>query len=146
MKRFFLAGITAITVSFANTSFATFSLHSNDYDMCQHIEGQWLGSGTLSNWLIGECIYRGVGQIKIIDNSGHFILNMNVEKKSGSRFCTDSIAEQFSGNCTNGVVTIITDYGDLEGSFSEQSGSAQGTLSIAPGMSAKLNISFQHMG
>lgn len=145
MKRILLVGFTAITVSFVNTSFAAFTLRSNDSNICQQIEGQWLGTGILSNWFIGECSYQGVGNIKLIDNSGNFILSMNAEKVSGSRFCPQNAAEHFGGICANGIVTIMTEYGDLEGSFSEHSGSAKGSLSIGPGINAKVDIQFQHV-
>lgn len=145
MKRMLLAGFTAITVSFANTSFAAITLQSSDHNTCQHIDGHWLGTGTLTNWIIGECIYHGIGTIKLSDNSGNFVLSMYVEKVSGGHFCSQTATEHFSGICTNDIVTITTKYGELEGSFSERSGSAKGTLSIAPGISAKVDIQFQHI-
>lgn len=145
MKRTLLMGFTAATLSFANMSHADATFHSNIPNACEYISGHWAGTGKASNWVIGECIYHGSGTVSTVDNTGHFKVEVTSDKDSGSLLCPAHTTKQLKGMCINGVVTIMTEYGNLAGYFSQNTGDAKGTLSVAPGMSADVEIQFQRV-
>jgi hypothetical protein len=142
MKQNLLLGFVAVTMSFANMSHADFTFRSNLSNACESISGQWSGSGKASNWLLGECIYNGSGKISTLDSTSHFTIDVAADKVSGSFLCPNHTTKLISGVCANGMVTIVTEYGNLAGSFLSDSGDAKGTLSIAPGLSAEVLIQF----
>ncbi len=144
MKRHLLIGTSIIMLSLANVAYADFFIHSSDLNTCPNIAGQWNGTGVLSNWLIGSCLYHGTGKIGNVDNVGHFTLDVAAEKESGSIVCPQSPTVQLAGTCVDGNVTISTSYGNLTGNMSGNQGDAKGTLTISPGITVDVNIQFQY--
>ncbi|MCL9684349.1 hypothetical protein [Legionella maioricensis] len=145
MKKILLMGLTAATLSFTPVSQADITVHSNTPDACEYIAGHWAGTGKASNWVIGECIYHGAGTVSTVDNTGSFKIEVTSNKDSGSLLCPAHAKKRLTGTCINGVVTIKTEYGDLAGHFSQNSGDAKGTLSVARGISADVVIQFQRV-
>jgi hypothetical protein len=146
MKRNVLMGCMAITLLFTNVSHADFTFHSNDPNACDYVAGHWSGSGKASNWFIGDCLYHGKGTIGALDSSGHFTVNVTSDKDSGSLFCPKHTNKKFTATCTNGVVTFMTEYGNLAGNFTRDTGDVNGTLSIGRGMSTTVSIQFARVG
>lgn len=146
MKRNVLMGIMAVTMSFMNMSHADFTFHSNDPNACEYVAGHWSGTGKAHNWLLGDCVYYGLGTASILDNAGNFIMEVTADKDSGSFLCPNHSSKRLSGVCVNGVVTVMTQYGNLAGNFLSNSGEASGTLSVASGMSADVMIQFLRVG
>lgn len=143
MKNILLMGFAVTTMCCAQMSHANFSFYSSDVNACSYISGKWAGTGKASNWLIGECNYHGTGTISTPDNSGHFTINVSSDKDSGNFICPQHAEKQITGVCSNGTITLATEYGNLIGDFSEMTGSAQGTLTVSPGLDVNINIQFQ---
>lgn len=146
MKRILFMGLTVTTLLFSNLSQAAFTFHSSMPNACQDIAGQWSGKGKATNWLIGDCVYHGSGSTSTINATGNFTVKVSVDKDSGNFLCPKHVTQQLTGVCTNGNVTIKTEYGNLKGSFSQTGGNAKGTLSVAPGMDADVTMQFQRVG
>ncbi|CEK10401.1 hypothetical protein [Legionella hackeliae] len=144
MKRRLLGFIAAGL--FASVSHADFIFHSNSSSVCADVPGHWTGRGKANNWLIGECKYHGSGIISALDGAGHFKIEVSADKDSGTSLCPKHAYEELTGSCTNGVVTIKTQYGSLAGNFSRNAGDAKGTLSVGPGMSADVVVRFERAG
>ena len=138
MKRILCIGLSATAMLLANTSHADFTFHSSMSDACEFVSGKWTVSGKGSNWFVGECKYHGIGTISTLDATGHFKIDVSADKDSGSFLCPDHDERQLDGKCVNGVVTILTEFGDISGNFSQNSGTAQGTLS---GMGIEFDVS-----
>lgn len=145
MNRFLLTGLTAATMFFINISHADFTFHSMAPDSCEHVTGQWAGTGEASNWILGSCTYHGIGSTGPIDLAGNFIISVVAEKESGSYLCPSTATKQLVGNCINGVVTIMTEYGNLNGNFSSTAGDANGRLYVGPGIYADVSLQFQRV-
>ncbi|KTD45276.1 hypothetical protein Lqui_2747 [Legionella quinlivanii] len=145
MKHYILTGFIAAAFSFSNMAHANFSLYSTNSDACQQVAGQWAGSGKATNWFIGECKYHGSGTITSADGGQHFSIEVVADKDSGSFFCPKHTVNQFTGTCVNGIATFNTEYGSIDGSFSENSGDAQGTLTVGPGMTAEVSLQFHRV-
>ena len=143
MKRSVLSGFLLTTMMVTSIAHADFKFYSNSSDICNNISGEWNGKGSASNWLIGTCIYHGKGTIGTPDSTGRFTLNLDIEKDSGNFLCAKHTIREFSGTCVNGDVTIITEFGNLQGTFSENSGSASGTLTAVLGMTIDVSTQFQ---
>lgn len=133
-------------LSLSQAAHADFFIHSNDANACTGIPGPWQGSGKISQFLIGECVYNGSGSISNLDSAGNFTLNLTANKVSGwSPLCPQQITPQLSGNCNNGNVIIRTDYGNLTGNFTSQKGQASGTLTVSPGIDVSISVQLNHM-
>lgn len=141
MKRVLSIGLSVAAMFTATMSHADFTFYSTKADSCETISGTWSGSGKGSNWLLGECAYHGEGIISTLDETGQFTLNISVDKDSGSFICPKHEEQSLKGTCVNGVVTLLTDYGNLTGDFSDNAGSASGSLS-AMGMSVEVSAQF----
>ena len=128
---------------YTHLSHADYILHSNSSNSCEHISGQWSGTGQAYNWMLGHCKYHGSGVVSTPDPEGNFTITVNAYKDSGSILCPSHSIRQLHAKCINGMVTIHTEFGNLLGNFSENDGNAQGTLSVAPGVEAKVEIEFQ---
>lgn len=146
MKGILLKIMMVTIILFTNMSHADYIFHSNDPDACKDISGQWSMTGKASNWLIGDCIYQGLANVGILDNSGRFIVDVNASKDSGSFICPNHGATQLSGTCINGFATITTNYGSLSGNFVKNAGDAQGILTVSPGIDADISIKFLRVG
>ena len=140
MKKGILLSVTAAMLSFTNLAQADFTIYLGSSDACSTIAGKWLGSGRVYNWLV-DCQYQGEGTISNVDSAGNFTLDMNSKKTSGSILCPSTYNNHFGGRCSNGSVTIVTGSGDLTGSFSNNAGSAKGTITVS-GIQATLELSF----
>ncbi len=141
MKRTVLSGLMLI-IMLTGTAHADFRFYSNTSNVCENISGDWNGTGRASNWLI-DCKYHGKGTITPVDASGHFILTLDIDKDSGSFMCNNHVTSHLSGTCADGAVTITTDNGNLQGNFSDKSGSASGSLSVILGMTIDVSSQFQ---
>ncbi|KTC98365.1 hypothetical protein [Legionella erythra] len=126
----------------ANGSYANFTFYPNALNNCTSIAGNWAGKGMASSWLTGECHYHGAGTVSAVDSNGHFNIELAVDKDSGSFLCPNHTTKQLAGVCRDGVVTIQTEYGNLNGHFSENTGNASGKLTVSPGMSADVSVQF----
>ncbi|MDP1604240.1 MAG: hypothetical protein Q8M03_13355 [Legionella sp.] len=146
MKRNLLMGCAALTVFFVNMAHADFVLRSSDPAVCDYISGHWSGTGKASNWFIGDCFYHGKGTIGTVDQAGHFTVHLESDKDSGSIFCPRHTKKKFTGTCVNGAVTFMTEYGNLTGDFTRNTGDVNGTLSIGRGLSATVAIQFGREG
>ena len=142
MKRSLLMGFLAATMSFTSLSYADFTFHSSSQNACEAISGPWSGSGKAYNWFIGECKYHGSGVASALDETGRFTVEVNATKDSGNFLCPAQATEKLIGICADGNAVIITQYGNLTGSFSQNAGNAGGTLSVSPGMNAEVSIQF----
>lgn len=142
MKRNLVAGFMVVSMTFASLSYADYSFHLSE-NTCDQIAGTWEGTGRAYNWLIGTCIYHGTGQVSTVDSSGNFSVDASADKDSGSIVCPNHANETLYGTCVNGFVTIKTDYGDLTGTFTNTTGSASGTVTVSPGMSADVSVQFK---
>lgn len=143
MKRIILAGLSSITLFFAAVSHADFTFYSNTQNSCASISGVWAGSGKVHHWMIRDCVYQGTGVVSTVDESGQFTLNISCDKSAGGLICPKHVETQLKGTCADGVVSITTGYGDLEGHFSSTSGNASGTVTVSPGISADVSVQFQ---
>ena len=146
MKRNVRIGLMAAALSFANMSYADFIFRTNNPNACESLAGQWAGTGKAYNWLVGTCIYHGIGLISTLDSSGSFTVDSAADKDSGSFLCPNHAARQLTGNCINGVITVKTEYGNLTGTISANSGDAKGTLTISPGVTAEVTTTFSRVG
>ncbi|KTC83839.1 hypothetical protein [Legionella brunensis] len=145
MKKNLLIGFIA-AMSFAGVLHADFTFYASDSNTCEYVAGQWVGKGKASNWLLGECVYQGSGTVGPVDSQGNFTLEVTADKNSGNILCPDHAHKELSGTCNNGVVKIITEYGNLSGNFSRNAGDAKGKLTVAPGVSADITVRFQRAG
>ncbi|CEG55814.1 hypothetical protein [Legionella fallonii] len=143
MKERLLLVLMTVMLCYTNLSHADYIFHSNNTNSCEHISGSWAGKGQAYNWILGSCKYHGSGTVSIPDKDGNFAITVSAYKDSGSSLCPNHSAKQLHGVCINGEVTIHTEFGNLLGTFSEHEGNAQGTLYVAPGIDAKIEIQFQ---
>lgn len=143
MKKGFVFGVAITLLSFASLSHANIIIHSYSANSCDDLAGEWTGTGKASNWAIGKCVYHGAGQLKNVDTAGNFILDLSVDKDSGSILCPAHTTAHMSGHCSDGRVTLITDYGHLTGDVANGSGHANGTLTVSPGITADVDIQLQ---
>lgn len=116
MKLKLLIGFTAAALALAHVAHADFTFYSGA-NTCENVPGNWSGSGKATNWLIGECVYNGAGTISALDMDGNFSIEVNSDKRSGSLVCPEHNTTKLKGVCVNGVVTIKTEYGNLNGIF-----------------------------
>jgi hypothetical protein len=142
IKKFLLIGTITTFLSFTHISYADIQLYSNDENVCSSIAGNWIGTGTVQNPLIGVCRYHGIGTISLVDEVGHFNLKLNTEKDSGSLLCPSHSESVFNGTCLNGAIKLSTPYGDLSGTLSGNTGIASGTLRVSPGINADVVVKF----
>lgn len=145
MKRNLIKGFVLLSLTFANLAQADFIFRTNTDTGCTYLSGRWIGTGTATNWFLGECIYHGTGTISALDSTGHFTADVRADKESGSFLCPSHSKKQVTGICVNGSTTISTEYGNIAGNFSENSGDAKGTLAVGPGMSAEVDIQFSRV-
>lgn len=145
MKLNLVKGVILLSLAFANIAQADFTFHANTAAGCDYLAGRWIGTGTATNWFLGECVYRGTGTISALDSSGHFTADVSADKESGSLLCPSHSTKQVTGICVNGKTIINTEYGNINGTFSENSGNAKGTLVVGPGMSADVAIQFSRV-
>lgn len=143
MKARSLFGLMTAMLCYTNLVHADYIFHSNRSNVCEQISGQWSGNGHAYNWLIGTCKYHGSGTVSTPDAEGKFTITVTAYKDSGSFLCPSTSTKQLDAECIDGAATIHTEYGNLLGSFSDRKGSAEGTLSVAPGMKAQIAIAFQ---
>lgn len=141
MKGKLLVGFTVAIMSFVNMAHADFIFYSNT-DSCSAVSGSWTGNGDAYNWLIGKCFYHGSGSVSSFDEKGNFTFDINAYKDSGHYLCPEQYIAKATGLCVNGVVKITTEYGQLSGAFSQESGNAKGKLSVT-GSSVDVNIVFK---
>ncbi|WP_133136018.1 hypothetical protein [Legionella rowbothamii] len=141
-KQNILKGCAVATLFLTQIAYADFTFYSSTPDACEHLAGHWSGTGTASNWAIGECVYHGVGVISPLDKAGNFTVEVVSHKDSGSFFCPSHSEKHLTGTCVNGVTIIHTEYGDISGDFSQNSGTAQGTLSITPALRVNVVMQF----
>lgn len=139
MKLSLKSGLSILLIALTSSAYANFSFHTNS---CSDITGDWAGRGEATNWLI-DCIYIGKGNIGPMNENGNFTLTVAVDKSSGSFVCPSHRDETLQGTCRNGNIVIDTNHGELTGYASRTSGKAQGTISIAPGVSADVVIDLQ---
>ncbi|MCW8444093.1 hypothetical protein OQJ19_01190 [Fluoribacter gormanii] len=144
MKQKIIIGFTAVALTIASISHADFTFYSGS-SKCEDVPGNWAGSGKASNWLIGECVYNGSGTVGALDSAGNFAIEVNADKRSGSVLCPSHNTTKLRGICVNGTVTIKTEYGNLNGVFSKNSGSANGKLTVSPGMDVDVAIKFNRV-
>ncbi|KTD56329.1 hypothetical protein Lsan_3017 [Legionella santicrucis] len=141
MKGKSFIGLMVIALSLTKAAYADFTFYSSTND-CKHVSGDWKGSGTASHWLV-ECAYEGSGTISGVGREGGFTVDVEAYKLSGSSLCPHHTKHKLTGVCVNGVVTIKTEYGNLSGYFSTDSGSSNGTLKVAPTIDVDVAIQFQ---
>lgn len=119
---------------FAFTVHADIVISFDAPNTCANLDGSWSGTSKVSHWLSGICTYHGTGTIIFIDAFGHFRVSGRADKDSGSFLCPAQISEQLSGVCVDGLMTIKTDFAVVTGTLSGNSGSAQGRLTLSPGL------------
>ncbi|WP_133141223.1 hypothetical protein [Legionella waltersii] len=127
----------------ASSSHAQIIVTLANNNSCENITGDWSGQGSAYNWLLGTCKYHGKGTISALDGQGNFTLLINADKDSGTVICPEHHTETLKGTCNNSVVTIKTDYGNITGNFTNESGNAKGTLTVSPGMDADILVQFK---
>lgn len=125
-----------------NFAHADYVVYLSTPDACETISGDWKGTGNATNWLIGNCRYHGRGTVSKTDNAGNFTVRATADKESGSFLCPAHATEQLTGICVNGVAKIMTEYGNLSGNFSNNSGNVKGHLLVEAGMSIDVLAEF----
>jgi hypothetical protein len=143
MKKAFVVSMTLAVMSFASLTNADIVMHAFGADSCKELAGKWMGTGKATNWIIGQCVYRGTGNIANIDAAGNFLLDIKTHKESGSLLCPQQVAAVLPGTCVNNTVKLITDYGHLNGSITGNMGTATGSLKILAGVTADVVIDLQ---
>lgn len=139
MKKAVIIGL----MLFAPLTHANFTLHSTAENACEQISGLWVGSGSASNWAIGECVYHGLGTASSLDSAGQFTIEVTADKESGTFLCPEHTTTKLGGICVDGVVTVITEYGNLLGNYANNTGAAKGTITVSPGIYAEVSIAFE---
>lgn len=142
MKKMIWVAWTVKTVLFCPLSYANYTIELNNVDACHSIAGTWVGKGKATNWIIGTCKYHGEGMLGNIDNAGRFTITASAHKDYGNALCPQRVKQVLNAVCINGVMSVKTDYGSLRGVLNEMTGSANGTLSLSPGMDAKVSLQF----
>lgn len=140
MKQGIMLGLISATVLLAGTAYADFSFRLTDSDDCSQLSGDWSGKGSASSWFLGRCDYHGTGTISPLGQNGALSVQVTVDKDSGSPLCPPHASERLDAVCSNGVVTIKTQFGSIKGMFTPTSGNASGTLSVSPGLEADVSI------
>lgn len=140
-SKVFLAAIGALAINTA--TYADYSFRLANTESCDTISGTWTGTAKASSWFLGTCVYHGTGIVSSVDSSGHFTIQATADKDSGSILCPEHGAERVNAVCSNGLVTVKTEFGNLKGSFSNNTGSAEGTLSVSPGIEADVSAQFR---
>lgn len=135
--------IAIMSLFCTSLSYASFVFHLEPGNTCEKLPGKWVGDAKASNWLLGECRYHGTGEASALDSQGRFVITASADKQSGNPVCPEHATESLNARCSNGVVTVTTDYGNLTGQFSETAGSAKGTLSVSPLLEAEVSIKFK---
>lgn len=146
MKGNLVNGFFVAAMVFVNVAHADFMFHSNSNNTCDYISGHWFGTGKASNWFVGDCFYHGSGTISSLDSTGAFTAEVTADKDSGSILCPSHSTNILTGVCINGVTTILSEYGSVNGYFSQNTGSAKGTLSAGPGLKVDVDIQFERLG
>ncbi|MBX3708912.1 MAG: hypothetical protein KIT56_10205 [Gammaproteobacteria bacterium] len=145
MKRSIVMSFTSLAIiSFVNLVHADFVITLGSSNACSSISGQWVGAATLSNWLI-DCSYHGSGSATPIDGSGNFAMDFSANKDAGSLLCPNQYMDHFSGHCSDGLVTIFTNYGNLVGNVLGNTGNVKGIVTIL-GVNAELTIKMNKIG
>ncbi|KTD10654.1 hypothetical protein Lgra_1620 [Legionella gratiana] len=144
MKGKSFIGLMVSALSLTTAAHADFTFYSSTND-CKNVSGNWKGAGTATHnrWI--KCHYEGSGTISELDSAGNFTLEVEARKLSGSTFCPSYTKHALTGVCTNGQVTVKTEYGNLTGNFSTNSGSSNGTLTVLPGIDVDVEILFQRV-
>jgi hypothetical protein len=140
MKKGLALSFAIATLSFATMSYADIFMHTNPMASCGDVVGKWTGVGQVSSWVTGTCTYHGAGQLTNVDAAGNFTLDLAVDKDSGGILCPGHSEDHLNGRCTDGKVTLQTKYGHLEGMLDGRSGTAKGTLTLALGVKADVDI------
>lgn len=140
MKKGLMIGTTVFALAFSTISSADIFLSTFSADSCENLAGKWQGTGKVTNWAIGECLYRGEGNVNHVDENGVFTLTLTVNKDSGSVLCPNHVTQVLPGMCRDGKISLKTDYGSLTGGISGNAGTAKGTISIATGISADVVV------
>lgn len=140
-SKVFLGVIGALVIN--TVSYADYSFRLADAESCNTITGTWTGTAKASSWFLGTCVYHGTGVVSSVDSSGHFTIQATADKDSGSILCPEHGAERVNAVCSNGLVTVQTEFGTLNGSFTSNAGSAEGTLSVSPGIEANVSAQFR---
>jgi hypothetical protein len=120
---------------------------SGEQDYCSTIPGNWNGTGTIkSNSL--TCNYSGSGTIRATANPTQFLMDVSMQRTSGSKLCpaTESM-QNIATNCANNVITISDMGVDLTGQLTDSGKNAtvDGTMEV-PGIgtvSADIHLSKQ---
>jgi hypothetical protein len=142
MKKNIGKGCIGLIWLLAGSAYAEYHFYLANSSACNTISGEWSGKGKASNWLLGSCTYHGTGTISAVDTSGHFTAMVSAQKDHGPALCPAHISQQVHAVCLNGEMTIKTDFGRLNGTFGTNSGSANGTLSVSPGIEADVSMQF----
>lgn len=146
MKRILLAGFTIAALSIASMSHADFLFQSNTAIDCKDLAGQWSGSGKVKNPILNVCTYSGVGYFSAVDAKGNFSIDGMATKTSGSALCPKQAVQRMKGTCIAGKVVFVSDYGNLNGNFTQNAGTAAGTITVMPGVVADVALQFKKVG
>lgn len=141
MKKIVLIGFAITSFGFINVAQANFFFHSSDPLACNYVAGTWDGYGKATNWVL-SCEFTGAATISSLDDNGNFSLFVSADKRSGSLLCPEHFESEITGTCASGEISFKTNYGDLSGDFSQNAGTAQGTLSVV-GIKTSVQINFQ---
>jgi len=144
MKKFVMYGLTLAVLSSATVSYADIFMSSFSANACPDLSGSWIGTGKVSHWMIGDCSYRGSGNINRVDERGDFMLDLHINKSSGSILCPQTVETTLPGKCGDGQITLKTKYGHLTGHVAGNTGSATGQLSVA-GVSADVTVTIKRV-
>lgn len=145
MKARLRFGVSTMLLLASSVVSADILLYTPNADTCASLPGAWSGTGKVYQWSIGTCLYHGKATIQSVDATGHFILDIAVEKDSGSLLCPNHYETRLPGSCVDGQLALTTKYGHLTGALSGDTGHAEGTLTISPGINAQVNIQLQKM-
>lgn len=141
MKRFvYLVFFSALLLS--SSTFAHMSFKLLDSKSCDSLEGQWTGKGKATNWLVGTCVYNGTGVVYPSDSKGVSTVQVTADKESGSFLCPNHTTENLKAVCSNGLISVKTQYGNINGTITPRSGQASGTLVVGPGIEAEVSLQF----
>ena len=131
-----------LALMIAQSAYADFIFTINSAEGCANLSGTWSGKGTVEHWLVGECLYEGIGILSELDAQGLFTMTVKAMREAGITLCPSYVEKQLTGSCNQGTVVFKTPYGALNGRMDGNVGDAAGTLTVSPGVNVKVKAHF----
>jgi hypothetical protein len=118
---------------------------SGQQDYCSTTPGHWAGSGEVSKGSL-KCYYTGDAVVSATADSTQFIMDISMQKSSGSKLCPEKESFTLPATCINNTIIIKNEDADLTGTLSNNGNNADfynGTI-IIPEL-GPLNVDYMHL-